>query len=83
MAKTHVVVEAHLMLDEGVLNPDRVGPAVAKKIATMLEDTYAPKKSADVDTNDTRTKKTKAKEHTRTVHTLTVSYRKLTAVNLE
>lgn len=58
--KIHLVIEAHLQIDETILNPTRVGPSIAKKITELLEETYGPKPG---------------KKHNRQVHTLIVSHR--------
>ena len=72
--KIHLVVEAHLQIDETILNPTRVGPAVAKKISALLEEMYGPKKVA-VDVNEVRTKVQRSTQKPRQVHTLIVSHR--------
>ncbi len=72
--KIHLVVEAHLQIDETILNPSRIGPAVAKKVTALLEEMYGPKKGA-VDENTTRVKTSRTVEKTRQVHTLIVSHR--------
>ena len=72
--KIHLIVEAHLQIDETILNPDRVGPSVAKKITALLEEMYGPKQAA-VDVNDARVKTTRTAKYTRQVHTLAVSHR--------
>ncbi len=72
--KIHLIVEAHLQIDETILNPDRVGPAVAKKITALLEEMYGPKQAA-VDVNEARVKTTRGAKHKRQVHTLAVSHR--------
>ena len=74
MSKIHLVIEAHLQIDETILNPTRVGPAVAAKVAELLEEMYAPKDGA-VDQNASRVKNTKTSVKPRQVHTLAVSHR--------
>ena len=72
--KIHLVVETHLQIDETILNPDRVGPAVAKQIAVLLETMYG-KQAASTDANSSRVKTTRTVQTKRQVHTLAVSYR--------
>jgi len=36
----HLVVEAHLLIDDSIHNPFRVGAATAKAVKKFLEDTY-------------------------------------------
>ena len=74
MSNIHLVIEAHLQIDETILNPSRVGPAVAKKITELLEELYGPK-GVTTDANDTRTRTQKTAKHTRQIHTLIVSHR--------
>lgn len=47
MAKTHIVVEAHLEVDETVHNPLNVGKGAAKKITALLEELYTKKKEEE------------------------------------
>lgn len=72
--KVHLVIEAHLQIDETILNPTRVGPAVAKRIAELLEDMYAPK-GESTDANSARSRTKRAPKMVRQVHTLVVSHR--------
>jgi len=72
--KIHLVIEAHLQIDETILNPDRVGPAVAKKIAALLEEMYALK-GESTDVNSTRTRVKRTAKSVRQVLTLVVSHR--------
>ncbi len=72
--KVHLVIEAHLQIDETILNPTRVGPAVAKRIAEVLEDMYAVKGDS-TDSNSARTRTKRTKQQPRQVHTLVVSHR--------
>ncbi len=72
--KIHLVIEAHLQIDETILNPDRVGPAVAKKIAALLEEMYEVK-GESTDANSARTRTKRVKQQPRQVHTLVVSHR--------
>ena len=69
-----MVIEAHLQIDETILNPDRVGPAVAKRIAELLEEMYALK-GESTDSNSARTRVKRTSKMVRQVHTLVVSHR--------
>jgi hypothetical protein len=72
--KVHLVIEAHLQIDETILNPTRIGPAVAKKIAELLEEMYAVKGDS-TDSNSARTRTKRTTKMVRQVHTLVVSHR--------
>lgn len=72
--KIHLVIEAHLQIDETILNPTRVGPAVTKRIAELLEEMYAVKE-ASTDVNSARSRVKRTSKMVRQVHTLVVSHR--------
>lgn len=72
--KILLTVEAHLQIDETILNPSRIGPVVAAKIAELLEDMYAIKTQSS-DENSARVRKKKTAAQVRMVHTLAVSHR--------